>query len=47
MVAFIDQHRGTYGVESICQVLPIAPIEVFPPSRRAARSHDTITASPS
>jgi putative transposase len=25
MVAFIDQHRATYGVEPICAVLPIAP----------------------
>src|SRR5262245_10619410 len=25
MVAFIDQHRDTYGVEPICAVLPIAP----------------------
>ena len=25
MVAFIDAHRGIYGVESICAVLPIAP----------------------
>jgi transposase InsO family protein len=25
MVAFIDKHRGTYGVEPICAVLPIAP----------------------
>ena len=25
MVAFIDDHRVTYGVEPICQVLPIAP----------------------
>jgi len=25
MVAFIDDHRGDYGVEPICQVLPIAP----------------------
>ena len=25
MVAFIDDHRGTYGVEPICAVLPIAP----------------------
>jgi len=25
MVAFIDQHRGEYGVEPICAVLPIAP----------------------
>src|SRR5690625_4585786 len=25
MTAFIDQHRGEYGVESICRQLPIAP----------------------
>src|SRR5690242_21016958 len=25
MIAFIDNHRGTYGVEPICRVLPIAP----------------------
>jgi transposase InsO family protein len=25
MIAFIDQHRGDYGVEPICRVLPIAP----------------------
>ena len=25
MVSFIDEHRGAYGVEPICQVLPIAP----------------------
>jgi putative transposase len=25
MIAFIDAHRGTYGVEPICKVLPIAP----------------------
>ena len=25
MIAFIDAHRDTYGVESICQQLPIAP----------------------
>jgi putative transposase len=25
MVGFIDEHRDTYGVEPICQVLPIAP----------------------
>ena len=25
MMAFIDDHRGTYGVEPICRVLPIAP----------------------
>ncbi|MEK0084834.1 hypothetical protein U1T56_16910 [Geminicoccaceae bacterium SYSU G07066] len=25
MVAFIDAHRGTYGVAPVCRVLPIAP----------------------
>ncbi len=25
MIAFIDEHRGAYGVEPICKVLPIAP----------------------
>ena len=25
MKAFIDDHRGVYGVEPICKVLPIAP----------------------
>lgn len=25
MIAFIDEHRGAYGVEPICRALPIAP----------------------
>jgi putative transposase len=25
MIAFINDHRGAYGVEPICKVLPIAP----------------------
>jgi putative transposase len=25
MIAFIDDHRGAYGVEPICRVLPISP----------------------
>ena len=25
MIRFIDDHRGAYGVEPICKVLPIAP----------------------
>src|SRR6056297_2134490 len=25
MIMFIDDHRGQYGVEAICRVLPIAP----------------------
>ena len=44
MVSFIDQHRGTYGVEPICAVLPIAPSTYFlhkaqqqDPATRSAR----------
>jgi putative transposase len=48
MVAFIDQHRETYGVEPICAVLPIAPSTYFrhrvhrqdPPTRSARARHD-------
>jgi putative transposase len=45
MVAFLDQHRDTYGVEPICAVLPIAPSTYFrhkahqqDPTKRSARA---------
>src|SRR5260221_2932931 len=45
MVTFIDHHRTTYGVEPICDVLPIAPSTYFrhkaeqrDPARRSARA---------
>jgi putative transposase len=45
MVAFIDDHRNTFGVDSICQVLPIAPSTYFrhkatqrDPSQRSGRA---------
>ncbi len=45
MVRFIDQHRDTYGVESICALLPIAPSTYFlskaqqqDPTTRSARA---------
>jgi putative transposase len=45
MVAFVDQHRDAYGVESICRLLPIAPSTYFrrraqdvDPSQRSARA---------
>ena len=45
MVAFVDQHRDTYGVELICAQLPIAPSAYFlhkqqhaDPTRRSARA---------
>ena len=25
MISFIDEHRGVFGVEPICRLLPIAP----------------------
>ena len=43
MVAFIDDHRGEFGVEPICEVLPIAPSTYYaaksssPPSARRLR----------
>jgi putative transposase len=44
MVAFLDQHRDTYGVEPICEILPIAPSTYFlrkaqqqDPEKRSAR----------
>jgi transposase InsO family protein len=45
MVAFIDQHRATYGVEPICRMVPIAPSTYFrrkaaqlDPAKRCARA---------
>jgi putative transposase len=45
MVGFIDDHRGEYGVEPICAVLPIAPSVYYEhkareraPDRRPARA---------
>jgi hypothetical protein len=29
MVSFIDEHRGDYGIEPICAVLPIAPVDLL------------------
>ena len=42
MVAFIDQHRDTYGVEPICAILPIAPSTYF---LRKAQQHNATTRS--
>jgi hypothetical protein len=44
MVAFIDQHRDTYGVEPICAVLPIAPSTYF--VRKAQQQATPTTRSP-
>ena len=42
MIAYIDGHKDRYGVEPICQLLPIAPSTYHqhtrrPPSARAVR----------
>ena len=43
---FIDEHRGSYGVEPICAVLPIAPSTYYAhkamqadPTLRSVRAH--------
>ena len=36
MYAFIDAHRGAYGVEPICRVLEIAPSTYYEAKARAA-----------
>jgi hypothetical protein len=36
MMAFIDDHRSAYGVESICIVLPIAPSTYYVYATRRA-----------
>ena len=45
MIAFIDDHRGAYGVEPIGKVLPIAPSTYYAqvarradPTKRSARA---------
>lgn len=53
MVAFIDEHRDEYGVEPICNVLPIAPSTYFEhhtrsqdPEKRPARAKRDETLRP-
>ena len=51
MIAYIDRHRDRYGVESICQVLPIAPSTYYaakrrPSSARALRDQELRPRSP-
>ena len=36
MKAFLDENRGTYGVEPICKVLPIAPSTYYVHAARQA-----------
>lgn len=42
MITYIDEHRGSFGVEPICQTLAIAPSSYYaarvrPPSARQVR----------
>ena len=34
MTAFVDEHRDEYGVEPICEQLPIAPSTYYEQKRR-------------
>jgi hypothetical protein len=43
MTAFIDEHRGEYGAEPICRVLPIAPSTYH---ERVAQRRDPSRLSP-
>jgi putative transposase len=36
MIAYIDAHKGRFGVEPICRMLPIAPSTYYAASRRPA-----------
>ena len=42
MAVFIDEHRGSYGVEPICAVLPIAPSTYYAAQGDAGGSDATI-----
>ena len=36
MVGFVDEHREAYGVEPICELLPIAPSTYYAHKAQAA-----------
>jgi putative transposase len=42
MVGFIDEHKGTYGVEPICEVLPIAPSTYYELRPARAKRDETL-----
>ena len=53
MITFIDDHRGSYGVEPICRVLPIAPSTYHEhvaqrrdPTRRSVRAQRDMALKP-
>jgi transposase InsO family protein len=53
MITFIDDNRGTYGVEPICRVLPIAPSTYHErvaqrqdPTRLSARARQDVILKP-
>ena len=48
MIAYIDQNKATFGVEPICELLPIAPSTYYearsrPPSAHALRDTELKT----
>lgn len=53
MVTYIDKYKGRFGVEPICDVLPIAPSTYYEhkaqeadPERRSARAHSDAKLTP-
>jgi hypothetical protein len=51
MIAYVDANKDRFGVEPICQVLPIAPSTYYdakqrPPSARALRDEELKLRSP-
>ncbi|EME68321.1 integrase, catalytic region [Paramagnetospirillum caucaseum] len=53
MITFIDDHRGAYGVEPICKVLPVAPstyhahvAQRLDPAKLSARARRDLTLKP-
>lgn len=53
MIAFIDDHRGAYGVEPICKVLPVAPstyhahvAQRLDPAKLSVRARRDLTLKP-
>jgi len=44
MKSFVDEHRDTLGVEPICKVLQIAPVDVPRARGQAGRPRATLAA---
>jgi putative transposase len=45
MIAYIDANRDRFGVEPICQLLPIAPSTYYAAKRRLPSARRSATSS--